>query len=134
MSESWFIEDNEDTVRIELLLGEYEKIKNRLEELLNTGKITEYMKCTITDMAGKVLEHIAEKYKNVREGVKSVMGGKVLEYEVKTGVRPDKIVKPSELDASIGESVSIILMKALSKDPKQRFQTAGILLIFLNRK
>ena len=35
-------------------------------------------------MAGKVLEHIAQKYENVREGVKSVMGGKVLEYEAKT--------------------------------------------------
>ena len=42
------------------------------------------MKCTITDMAGKVLEHIAEKYENVKEGVSSVMGGKVLEYEAKT--------------------------------------------------
>lgn len=82
--ESRFKEYNEDTVRLESLLEEYEKIKNHLEELLNTGKITEYTKCTITDMSGKVLEHIAEKYINVREGVKSVMGGKVLEYEAKT--------------------------------------------------
>lgn len=48
-------------------------------------------------------------------------------YHLLTGVRPDnnpdKIVKPSKLDPSIGESISIILMKALSKDPKQRFQT-----------
>ena len=35
-------------------------------------------------MSNKVLEHIAAKYKSIKEGVKSVMGGKVLEYEAKT--------------------------------------------------
>ncbi|MCM1087704.1 MAG: hypothetical protein NC419_06070 [Muribaculaceae bacterium] len=83
LHESRFKEYNENTVKRESLLQEYEKIKNHLEELLNTGKITEYTKCTITDMSNKVVEHIAEKYKNVREGVKSVMGGRVLEYEAK---------------------------------------------------
>ena len=43
-------------------------------------------------------------------------------YHLLTGVKPisdpDRIVKPSELDPSIGESISIILMKALSKDPR----------------
>lgn len=53
-------------------------------------------------------------------------------YHFLTGVKPsgdpDKIVKPSELDSSIGESISVILMKALSKDPKQRFQTTESML------
>ncbi|MCI8694120.1 MAG: hypothetical protein HFH91_15630 [Lachnospiraceae bacterium] len=35
-------------------------------------------------MSNKVLEHIAVKYDSVKEGVKAVMGGKVLEYEAKT--------------------------------------------------
>lgn len=48
------------------------------------GTISEYTRCTIIDMSNKVLEHIAKKYHAVREGVKSVMGGKVLEYEAKT--------------------------------------------------
>ena len=47
------------------------------------GQIDEYTKCTILDMSGKVLEHIAANYQKVREGVKSVMGGQVLEYEAK---------------------------------------------------
>lgn len=42
------------------------------------------MKRAIMDMSNKVLEHIATKYDNVREGVKSVMGGKILDYEAKT--------------------------------------------------
>ncbi len=48
------------------------------------GVISEYTKCTITDMSKKVLENIAMKHDSVREGVENVMGGKVLEYEAKT--------------------------------------------------
>ena len=35
-------------------------------------------------MSKKVLENLAGKYQNVTEGVKKIMGGKVLEYEAKT--------------------------------------------------
>ena len=35
-------------------------------------------------MSSRVLEKIARKYNSVREGVKTVMGGKILEYEAKT--------------------------------------------------
>ncbi len=63
---------------------EYEQIKNKLEELSDQGAISEYSKCTIIGMSSKVLEHIAVKYDSVREGVKAVMGGKILEYEAKT--------------------------------------------------
>ena len=51
---------------------------------MNQGEISEYMKCTISDMSNKVLEHIAVKYDSVKKGVQSVMGGKILEYEAKT--------------------------------------------------
>ncbi len=72
----------------EELLGqlkeEYEEIRGRLEELLVRNEIDEYTKCTIIDMANKVVEHLAKRYENVKEGVKSVMGGKILEYEAKT--------------------------------------------------
>lgn len=82
--ENRFEEYNQDKAKMELLKQEYEQIKNRLEELANQGEIDEYTKCTIMDMSNKVLEHIARKYENVRKGVKSVMGGKVLDYEAKT--------------------------------------------------
>lgn len=35
-------------------------------------------------MSNKVLEHIAKDYEKVKKGVKSVMGGKILEYEAKS--------------------------------------------------
>ncbi|MCM1185753.1 MAG: hypothetical protein NC251_04675 [Lachnoclostridium sp.] len=66
---------------------EYKQISSKLEELLHNGSITEYTKCTLMDMSNKVLEHITAKYGIVREGVKEVMVGRVLEYEAKTILR-----------------------------------------------
>lgn len=40
----------------------------------------------ILDMSNRVLEHIAAQYERIKEGVKSVMGGRVLEYEAKTSL------------------------------------------------
>ena len=73
-----------DLKKLETLKNEYQKIAKRLEQLLENGEIDEYIKCTILDMSQKVLEHIAAKYQNIKEGVKSVMGGQILEYEAKT--------------------------------------------------
>ena len=84
MHEGRFEEYNTDNARLGSLKDEYADIVNRLETMLTAGKIDEYTKCTIVDMSGKVLEHLAQKYEKVREGVKSVMGGKVLDYEAKT--------------------------------------------------
>lgn len=66
------------------LVKEYEKIRARLEELSKSGEITEYLMCTILDMSKKVMEHITKNHQKVWEGVKSVMVGRVLEYEAKT--------------------------------------------------
>ena len=82
--EKRFEEYEKDGTKLKLLQGEYELIKSRLEELMDQGEISEYMKCTINDMSNKVLEHIAVKYDSVKKGVQSVMGGKILEYEAKT--------------------------------------------------
>ena len=82
--EQRFKEYDQDEMKLGQLKAEYEEIKNRLEELLEESAISEYTKRTIIDISNKVLEHIAAKYEAVRKGVKSVMGGKVLEYEAKT--------------------------------------------------
>lgn len=82
--ETRFGEYEKDKTKLRTLQDEYEQIKNKLEKLLKQGSISEYTRCTIIDMSNKVLEHIAIKYNSVREGVKAIMGGKVLEYEAKT--------------------------------------------------
>ena len=77
-------EYNNNPEKLEELKGEYEYIKSRLEELCKEYKIDEYTKCTISEMSKKVVESLARKYENVKEGVKKVMGGQILEYEAKT--------------------------------------------------
>ena len=81
--ESRFKEYDGDKDKLGELQREYKDITDRIEQLLNAGEISEYTKCTIMDMSNKVLVHIARKYENVMEGVKQVMGGRVLDYEAK---------------------------------------------------
>ena len=50
----------------------------------------------------KVVEKIAEKYEKVREGVKSVMGGRVLEHEAK------KILDEGKKEQSIETALKMI--------------------------
>lgn len=82
--ESKFEEYNREKEKLAILKKEYEEIKNRLEDLVKNGELDQYRKCTLIDLSNKVLDHIALNYQKIREGVKSVMGGKVLEYEAKT--------------------------------------------------
>lgn len=99
--ETRFEEYEKDKAKLKILQEEYEQIKHKLEELLNRGAISEYTRCTIIDMSNKVLEHIAVKYNSVKEGVKAVMGGKVLEYEAKT-------IKREGIEEGIKGTVSIL--------------------------
>ena len=82
--ESRLKEYNDNPEKLELLKNEYEYIKNKLEDLCKQYKIDAYTRCTISEMSGKVVTNLARKYENVKEGVKAVMGGQILEYEAKT--------------------------------------------------
>ena len=82
--ESRFKVYNTDEEKKNELIQEYAQIRYRLEALARQGQISEYMKCTILDMSNRVLEQIARNYDNVREGVRGIMVGQVLEYEAKT--------------------------------------------------
>jgi len=77
-------EYDRDEKKLEILKAEYAEIAERLECRLQEGGISVYTKKTILEMSGKVLESIARKYEKVREGVRAVMGGRILEYEAKT--------------------------------------------------
>ena len=81
--ESRFKEYNLYGDKLEKLKAEYIEIIKRLDSLLEDGSIRAYTRKTIVEMSGKVVDNLAQKYEYVREGVKSVMGGKVLEYEAK---------------------------------------------------
>ena len=85
--ESRLEEYNKDEKKLEDLKKEYKKITDRLDAMQETGRISAYTRKTILEMSRCVVEHLAGKYENVREGVKSVMGGRILEYEAKTILR-----------------------------------------------
>lgn len=85
--ESRFEEYNKSEDKLEFLKAEYIDIRNRLDGLIESGRISAYIRKIIMEMSDKVVENLAKKYKNVREGVKSVMGGQVLEHEAKTILR-----------------------------------------------
>ena len=110
--ESQFDEYEKDKTKLKSLQKEYEQIKNKLEELLNQGAISEYTRCTIIDMSNKVLEHIAVKYNSVKEGVKAVMGGKVLEYEAKT-IKKEGIREGIEQGIEQGIEGTVSILKNL---------------------
>ncbi|MCD8104950.1 MAG: hypothetical protein LUF35_08115 [Lachnospiraceae bacterium] len=82
--EKYLKEYDEDQEKLAHLEEEYVRIMNELDELQREGKISAYTRNTIVEMTHKVLEKLAKKYENVKKGVRSIMGGKVLEYETKT--------------------------------------------------
>lgn len=107
--EKRFWEYEKDATKLRGLQAEYGQIKNKLEALAENGAISEYVKCTIIDMSDKVLEHIAAKYDTVKEGVRAVMGGRVLEYEAKT-IKREGIAegRAEEREKGIRDTVSIL--------------------------
>ena len=69
-----------DEKEFQTLKTEYENFMARLEEVLKNEKIYSFDWTTIMEMSRKVLEKIAKKYSILKEGVKNIMGGRVLEY------------------------------------------------------
>ena len=66
---------------------EFKSIVQELENMCSDGRITEYTKSMITDMAKIVIENITAKYEKIKKGLGGIMGGKVLDYEAKTILR-----------------------------------------------
>ncbi|MBO5258975.1 MAG: hypothetical protein J6B26_01175 [Agathobacter sp.] len=82
--ESQFKVYNTDEESMYELLQEYLYISEQLDVMAEVGEISEYARCTMLDLSNRVIEQIAKNYDNVREGVKKVMAGHILEYEAKT--------------------------------------------------
>lgn len=110
--ETRFGEYEKDGAKLRILQAEYGQIKNKLEDLTNQGVIREYTRCTLIDMSNKVLEHIAEKHNSVREGVKAVMGGKILEYEAKT-IKREGILEGIDQGIEKGIKGTVTILKNL---------------------
>ena len=115
--EKQFAEYEKDESKRRSLQKEYAQIRHRLEELLEQDVISEYTKRTLIDLSGKVLDHIAVKYDSVRKGVKSVMGGRVLEYEAKT-IKREGIREGIEQGIEQGIHGTVSILKNLGVPPQ----------------
>lgn len=81
--ENSFLLYNGNEGKLKELLRVFADIRNRLETLTDTGEMDEYTKHCLIDMTKKVVENLAIKYDNVKEGICEVMGGRILNYEAK---------------------------------------------------
>ncbi len=61
--------------------------------------ITEYEKRSIINLSEKVIENISKSYQAIKEGVTSIMGGQILDYEAKDILR--KGIQQGELQTYI---------------------------------
>lgn len=78
-----FADYETDEVKLQELKLIYQQLVRRLDECVETGVITEYVKGIVVAMSKKVLEALTVKYSKVKEGVGKIMGGQILDYEVK---------------------------------------------------
>ncbi len=74
---------NSNEQKLEELKAEYQAILERLDELEQQGVIGAFDKRTIIELSGDVIKEIAQKYKNVQEGVGDMMSGALIETEAR---------------------------------------------------
>ena len=69
------------------ILGIYNRIKEYLNETNESGEIDTYTRKLLERLIKLVFSGVARNHDNLRKGVDSIMGGKVLEYEEKDILR-----------------------------------------------
>lgn len=81
--EANFPKYNEDELLLQNLVNEFKEICIKMNELTEKGKMTELESRIIIELSKKVVDNIAKKYEKITRGVERIMGGKVIETEVK---------------------------------------------------
>ena len=85
--EKRFAKCEKDPELMEEMLSEFRDIVCRLEELKNKGEL-DYWECgTLLSLSRRVVKNIAWKHKNIVKEVQNIMGGRVLNTEMKTALR-----------------------------------------------
>ena len=73
----------EDKEKLSEIINEYAIIENNLNSLLESGDLTSFSQKAIKEMVNVIVASLARHNELIVEGVKSVMGGKILNYEAK---------------------------------------------------
>ena len=75
---------NSNKEKLTELKAEYQDILERLNKLEQEGIIGAFDKRTIIELSGDVIKEIAQKYENVQKEIGGMMGGALIETEVRT--------------------------------------------------
>ena len=78
-----FKECEDDDERLVGLLGEVSRLVSRLDEAVEAMALTAYQRRIILEMGKVVLGQLARNYRRVKEGAERIMGGKVIDLEVR---------------------------------------------------
>ena len=81
--ENSFPEYNGNEQKLAQLKAKYHEILERLDKLERYGEIGAFDKRTIIELSGDVIKEIAQKYKNVQEGIGDIMSGALIETEAR---------------------------------------------------
>ena len=73
--EARFPEYEADASKLRLLQEELATIVRRVNERVEQGKLLKYEATLLIEMTSKVAESLAAKYRNVKEGVRKIVGG-----------------------------------------------------------
>lgn len=77
--EAAFSEYENNPSKLETLKSEYLEIIERLDQLVEDGRLSDFDRTTLLETANDVINEIAKKYQNVVKGMGDVMGGALLE-------------------------------------------------------
>ncbi len=77
--EADFSQYETDPEKLETLKSEYRTIIERLDALVQEGRLSDFDRTTLLETADNVIQEIAKKYQNVVKGMGEVMGGTLLE-------------------------------------------------------
>ncbi len=111
-----FFEYEKDEDKLRKLKVVYGDIVERLDVCARGGRLTEFEKKTVVEMANKVLEKIAIKYSKVKEEVGNVMGGKVLDYEAKDILNQGRQEGRQEGETRLSKLITILLNANMTQE------------------
>ncbi|MCD7751335.1 MAG: hypothetical protein LUI10_06290 [Lachnospiraceae bacterium] len=122
-------EYNTDEGKLSALKTEYQMIMTHLNNLEYHEQLSTYYKKTIVEMTEKVVDNLTAGYANIRKEVRTVMGGKILEYEAKTilrqGEQKGKLQERQRNEKELAQMVKN-LMANLGWTAEQTFNNLGL--------
>ena len=114
-----------DKEKLAEIINEYAIIENRLNLLLESGDLTSFSPKAIKEMVNVIVANLTRHNELIVEGVKSVMGGKILNYEAKDILNRGRQegLEKGKLEVALDmlkEKLSLDMIARITKLPTER--------------